>query len=352
MTTYNTNAPWGPMAGLSLLGGALGAFSLDDADNSLFTAFSVPQAGNLEKVGVCVTTLTGNPPAYNVSLVTIDANGDPTTTNYGGCSTETYDFTTAGWHWVTLGTAAAGTAGDVVAARIWPAGTPDVSNYVAIGYAGLSPSSLRVPHVATYTSGWLTPISAIGPAAIYAGGTVALPALTDVVSEYNADTTPDEVGVLFSAPFDCVCNGATWSIYPELGASSSFTVKLYNSADTLLASAVVNVAQLDMGVTSYILSCHWDGVSLTANASYRLTVLATSAYDVRLACAVCNEAASRAWWPEGERFQYTARTDGGAWTESTTKLPMLSPLLSSYSIESGSTPGTGSSAHSAGLLVG
>lgn len=355
MTTYTGNTLWGPLAGLSLRPQTAATFSMDDADNSIAAVFSVPADVTLAKIGAYVT-VTGNPPAYQAAFVTVDTSGNPTTTAYGSCVATEYDFTTTGWHWITLGTAAAGTAGDVIAARLWPssAGTADASNYVQVRLYNTNGYSDMLPHSVTGISSALPfdPASALSLGVMDSGGTVHLPAISDYTYDYDADSTPDEVGALFSLPFDATCNGAAIAIYPET-ADSNFTIKLYSGA-TELASVAMDASQLKAQGGYRVLRVYWDAVEMTMGSSYRLSVLATGTgvNDIVVPVATVNEAASREWFTEGARWQYTARADGGSWTESTTKLPMLGLLLSSYTTDGGSTPGAGSSAHSAGLLVG
>ena len=353
MTTVTSqNLLWGPVTGQPV-GYSPASMSLNDADNSVAMVLSVPRDGTIDKIGVNVTTLTGNPPAYNVGLVTVDTGGYPTTTAYGGGAITENDFTGTGWTWVTLGTAAVGTAGDIVAARVWPnltAGTPNASNYAAVSRYP-TPGQWKHPQTFYYTTGWLR-YTALSVGIMYSDGSICLPSITSGHVSYDTGSDPDEIGVLFQVPFACVCVGAVIYIMPE-AAAADFTITLYNAANDVLATITADQSQtLQSSTSPLLLPVYWDAVTLAADTDYRLTVLPTSTSNVSLSVVTVNEVASRSWWPEGARWQQTGRTDAGAWTETTTKLPMLGVILSSFDLPTAGTAAGTATGWAGGMMIG
>src|SRR3990172_12657248 len=119
---FSSNIPLGPIAEHpwnSITGGSLTVLSLNDSDNSVAWVFSIPKSGIITHVGLKAQSMGGNPPNYNVGLVTIGNDGIPTTTAYSDRRIASYDFTATGWHWIELPDSATATAGDIVGLRIW-----------------------------------------------------------------------------------------------------------------------------------------------------------------------------------------------------------------------------------------
>lgn len=111
------NLIFGPAIALNgIYAGDLSAATLNDTNNAEALIIQVPKDGSITKIGLNVFNITGNPPAYNFALTTVDSGtGYPTQTAYGGSSIESEDFTTTGWKWVDLTTPATATKGNFVA---------------------------------------------------------------------------------------------------------------------------------------------------------------------------------------------------------------------------------------------
>jgi len=332
MPAYNTNLMWGPASVGWRVPQVTTAndYHLDDADDSIATAFIVPKDGTIDRIGCYVRALVGNPPEYNVGLMVVtNATGFPdTTTNYGGSATEGYDFAATGWVWITLTTPAVVAAGDYVAACVWPGVVaPDGGNYVAVewydGAGGGWQADMRYWLYAAAWSGsygWAV-------AAMYDDGEVAIPAIVgNTYATIHTGTAPDEIGCRFTVPFNCTCVGASVGINPA--ANADFDVCLYDAADVLLGSNAVDVSERQAN-SYYTHVVQWDAVNLTAGATYRVTILPTTANNGYALAFTLNELASRYWWPEGRRWQQTERTDAGAWTDTPLKLAMLALNLTS-----------------------
>ncbi len=321
------NLVWGPAAqGIAVGNGSdttlTAGNTLNDADNKAALVFTAPKTTNVTKIGFNISTFVGTPPAFNVGLVTVDATGAPTVTGYAGSSATSYTPTGTGWVWVTLVAPVALTAGDTLAAQIWPGATPpDVSNYIRLVTKAYL-ISFQLPMSAYYTTGWLTEAGWSTLSAYYSDGTiVGLPITAVNEANISTATTPDEVGDLFQVPVGMTVGGVRFT-WPGAAASAPFTLVLYDAANTVLAT--VTCADEDMWFgsnTTRQLDAYFDTpVTLAADTNYRLVWKPTSTSTVRYGGFTFESAASRSAVYEGSRWQHTQRTDAGAWAEDTTKL--------------------------------
>jgi len=346
MPVYSSlQLPWGPLSGPGIDDG-YEELAMRDANRMISIVFMCPKDGTINKVGCYCAQVAGNPPAYNIGLVTVDANGQPTANPAGGSAIETYDFVAAGWVWVTLTTPATVNAGDVVAARVWPGiSPPDVDNYAKniVSLATDRPTAL--PRHRTFDTDYWSPF---GLSAMYDDGEVVAPAYDTLTMSVNVNTgtTPDEVGDRFQVPFDCECYGALLLVY--LGAAASdYNVKLYTDAGDLLKSVSLDQSQAQSSRNDLV-KVQWDPQALVAGTWYRLCICPTSANSLYPRQLTVNETASRNWWPEGERWYKCYRTDGGAFTDDDTAIMMLALLLDEITIGDGGGAGGGSY----GMIVG
>lgn len=309
---------WGPAA-IGPLNAATSAYSgqaLSDADNAVAWAFNVPKDGSITEVGYLVTARTGTNPAYNVGIVTLGTAGEATTSAYGGSAITASTPTGTGWVWVTLSTPATANAGDWAAVHIYPSGTaPDASNNVAVEYIGIADGGIGM----RYTTGWAYEDAGNAMAVKYSGGEIYGYALSTNTGflQTNTGTTPDETGCKFQLPATMACTGAR-VCYPRSGLAGAFDVILYSAADAVLASA--SVTDKDFADNSDYANVFWDSVSLSAATDYRLIVKPTSASNVYMVKWTFESATARAYLPEGASWQWTERTDAGAWTDTATAI--------------------------------
>ena len=309
---------------------------LNDADNAIALVFHVPKNGTLNRVGIYIAAITGNPPAYNVAFVTVSSAGAPTTTLYGGSAIESYDFTATGWVWITLATPATATKGDLVAVHIWPGATiPDGTNYIStrltqIPYEG----SGSIPRQTRYTTSWLNTYGWVSTmVARYSDGEIAagIGLITGLYSEYiHVDTSPDEIGCAFTVPYNVTCDGARLA-HENSGSATVWEVRLYDSdGSTVLRQ--VSVTDMDQ-VINYSPSLNYDAmwapVNLVSGQTYRLTIRPTGTGVTRALALgqftfdTTDAELLRALLPEGARWQRTERTDLGTWTQTATKAPYM-----------------------------
>lgn len=335
MTTVKTL--WGPAAiGVANVTNAPTTQALNDADNSVAWTFNVPADGSITDVGLLLTAETGTSPAYNVGIVTVGTDGAPTSTAYGGSAVTSAQWTSAGWKWVPLSTAATANAGDWAAVRVYPGGSaPDGSNNVTVATTNVADGGLGYVYVVAWTGGAM----GIPMAVKYATGAIYGFALSSntVNLTYNSGSTPDEAGCKFQVPAAMACSGAKVGIYRSgYGSAATVDVVLYSAADAVLASATVG--DKDYVDTSDYVNVFWDSVNLTANTDYRLIVKPTTGTNGNVTVAQWSfeSAAAMAMFPEGTRWQWTQRTDAGAWTDTSTAITYAALWVSDITFVQGS----------------
>lgn len=139
------------------------------------------------------------------------------------------------------------------------------------------------------------------------------------VSAYNqigplaSDTTPDEIGIVLVPEVTIQVSGV-W----VLGGDTNAQIRVYNSSDTVLASQLTGFhgGTNTNGEYRY----HFFGpVTLTASNTYRITyTYLDSASQTRMFEIQVPEAAAMDQYPMGTASYRTERTNGGAWTDTTT----------------------------------
>jgi hypothetical protein len=339
VTTANTL--YGPAAigNLVAQSSALSTLALSDSDNSVAWTFPIRDAGSITHVGFLVVTINGTPPDYQAGIVTLDSSGNPTGTAYGGSAVTAFT-PSAGWTWIELSTPATAVAGDFVAVRVWPtASAPDGSNHITICRQPFAGYGIAM----NYTTSWSPLAGASGaPMAVkYSGGAVFGSALTSttVHVQLRSDTTPDEAGCKFQLPAAMTVRGAQIGIDTSWGTSATADVVLYNSANTVLATTTIGDKDYVDG-SAYV-NVWFAPVSLAAATDYRLVVKPTVAGaggSVNIQRYQFENAAAVAAWPPGDGlWQYTYRTDAGAWTDVATDLPYMGLWASDITFSGGTS---------------
>lgn len=333
---------WGPITGITQLSISMTLTQqLNDADNSAALICQVEKDGTIDHVGVYITALVGNPSAYNVGLVTVDASGLPTTSAYGSSAIESYDFTATGWHDVTLATPATASAGDVFAIRVWPTGSaPDGSNNVTVRICegSSSLSGLRLPQGARYTTSWAKlPVAVPSMSYRYSDEAWALTVASDILAgtPFDSADSPDEYGATFTVPFACTCFGLRVCVTPP-SAGNTWTATLYDGDGSPAATV-----DSDLDTNSSFFDVFFDGVSLTADTTYRIGITNSSASaTMRVNRISVAAAATRAGWIEGADWQGADRADAGAWTDRDTIIPIMGLWLSDITTAGGGIAGS------------
>jgi hypothetical protein len=289
--------------------------SLNDADNAVGTVFFAPKDGTVDRVGFFVPLMAGSPPAYNVGLVTVGADGYPTSTAAAGSALASFTPVSAGWQWVTLPTAGVVSRGQAVAVHIWPGSVaPDSSNYISVCRGSFTEGPFSVYS----TSSFLPTYGATLMALSYDDGDVCGYALSshDVGLTVTASTTPDEIGVKFSLPFDATLVGVLPRFNRSaLGSAAQVQLKVYDAGGTLLDS--LDIVDKDYLDAAEAVTLPVANVPLTKDTVYRLTFLATVSTNGAIPYYkfVFESAAAKAYVPWASNFMFTERADGGVWTD-------------------------------------
>lgn len=318
--------------GLAILAGAATG-TIDATGEKFGMVFRVPKTGTISKVGF----LTGNvatSQTLKVGLYTVATDGTPNTAAYGSmvAGTQTSPSTSTAYT-VTLGTPATATQGDVVAAVV--EFNVSVGNLVITALtsngAPLSTSSytlLRAGGGPTWSKNTSSPVLWLE----YNDGTYyyvpyCYPATTLTNYTITNATSPDEVGVKFQVPFACRLSGLVAPL--RITSSADFTVKVYDGSNNVQTSVAVLAAQT-LGsslnfVTAQILLP--TSVSLAANTTYRMTILATTANNTTQLFTITAPSAAAMDAFANQTWVSTNRSAGGAWTDGTTEMPLMMLLL-------------------------
>jgi hypothetical protein len=148
-------------------------------------------------------------------------------------------------------------------------------------------------------------------------------------------STPDELGFKFRVPFACECVGIVMG-----GGVTDGVAGIEDGAGNPVSTPVGALWEADVGNTG-ARSFYFEhaAVSLAANTDYYMvwkpggTSLTNYSWDVE-------DAAARAGLPWGVTSSFNTRTDGGSWTEDTTKTMIASLIISG--IDNGAGGGGGS----------
>jgi hypothetical protein len=208
----------------------------------------------------------------------------------------------------------------------WVAGNISLSSRATVNVAGTSSES----YCTHFTAAWVRSVSALPRMALeYSDGTYeaipyVCPAVAGIATEtYGTGTTPDERGLIFQLPFAAKVGG----FWVAINRAAAFDIKLYDSdGSTVLESQSFAAASAG---TVLIMHTYFDSeITLSKDTSYRMTVLPTTATTVSLMVGSYSVAAVLDALPGGQECHYTSRTDAGAWTEATTKRPLMGLILS------------------------
>ena len=317
------------------------AILLDAAADRIAMHFRAPKAGNLNKIGFLLGTVT-----TGETLLAGFQDVDITTGNPDGTFDQSGTVAVADtddnlWKEVTTSTTRTVAVDDVVAAVIqynaFVAGSLNIQAY--------TPGARATFNNSTYIDNNLTgsyaksssnyPIISIG----YDDGTYAfLPGAYPYTSRsstaFNNTSSPDEKCLIFSFPFACEISGLWFGLLAAAGGD--FACDLYDmtsSSDTTDRAALATSATVDSDITIeasgaaahvYFSSPQ----TLTKDAYYRAAIRPTGASNITAYSINLDAAALRAAWPYGTSCSYSDRTDlTGTWAAATTTSLLLAGVI-------------------------
>lgn len=170
------------------------------------------------------------------------------------------------------------------------------------------------------------------------------PIATCATETYNSGSTPDERGLIFQVPAALRACGA-WLL---LNLTANLDVVLYDSDGTTPLATCTLDADISRNGQPNVRTVFFPAsVELAAATSYRLAVKPSSGSNVSIYTFTVGSAGVLDAIPGGQTWHYTARTDAGAWSETTTTRPWIGLLIDG--VETG---GGGGGAGGAGLPAG
>ena len=144
------------------------------------------------------------------------------------------------------------------------------------------------------------------------------------LTAHHSGTTPDEYALKLVPLVNCKVNGF-WAWASGDGESS---VVLYDSASSTLASATLDNPGDWRDTSMRHLVGALAETTLTAGQTYRLALKPTSTTTVALRYADVNDATHLSSWGMGAGCCISSRTDGGSWSDTTTRIPMMGLRIS------------------------
>jgi len=317
-----------------------GNITINAVNDKFAFIFPVPKSGTLDKFECRIVTVGDNP---NNGLRFSFQNISATSPDPDGTQDQFRDMTgtiTTGWKVPGLLTSD-GTDGGVkrtVVAGDLLCCVVEFVSFVAgdsVTFAQLTNGGVSIPnnlYVNSAATGTYVPNTSNSPcvALLYDDGTYAQfnficwPVIAIEEATFNSGSTPDEKGGKFTLPAEMQTVGF-WMI---ADIDSVADVVLYDSVD-----GVIDTFSLDPDLRSLtataVFAGYWPGGphTLTAGATYRIVLKPTSGSNVILNILQLAGAAYRACLPLGTDWQYTNRTNAGAWSDDTTRLPSFGLLI-------------------------
>ena len=159
-------------------------------------------------------------------------------------------------------------------------------------------------------------------------------------------STPDELGLKFQVPFKCKVSGIQSG-----GPASDATLSLENAGGSVLGTAATPLMDPDTSPNNPRLT--WfehAAVELDADTNYYIVWSPTHPTTTRSMYSYnLTDASHRAGLAWGVTSSYNERTDGGAWSEDTTKTMLMALMISA--VDDGAGGGGGSCALANGTAV-
>lgn len=211
------------------------------------------------------------------------------------------------------------------------------SDSVAVYQAG---NTIFSDGPALFTASWATNNGLNGLVFEFADGEVGVlgPSLplsaATVTLNLSSSTTPDEVALKFTPTFACKVDGL-WAAITQ-GAGADMDLVLYQGT-TALQTASVDSNTTKSTSAPAIVEVPIPETTLTAGTAYYVAAKPTTTNQITARFADITSTAVMACLPCGAAAFYSARTDAGSWSDTTTRYPMLGVRLSA--VDNGASAG-------------
>ena len=303
---------------------------IDAANEKSGGILQIPFTGTLSKIGWRTGTVTTGA-TVDVRVETVDpATGLPSGTLFGTNSNADQVVDAADdntWFVTTLTTGPSVTKGDMIAIVIANPGASfgDMQISCIQGEGGITYGLL-------FTTSWAKTVNR-GPVNYleYSDGSIhSMPMFiapfTNFVSlTFNNNSTPDEIGIIFQFPFPFRVTG----FWARVDVDSLVDVKLYDSDGSTVLQSFTLDPDIRRANTVIDYRMFFSGESsLKADTNYRITVTPTG--SMRFQEYTLDKATAMDALMGGQNVHKTERTDGGSWTETTTKRPRIGLMVDGF----------------------
>lgn len=305
---------------------------LNAADEKAGFIFQIPKAGVIAKVGWLTGTVTTGAD-IDVRMETIvAANRFPTGTLIaaGANGVQTVlDADDNKWFMTPLGTPPTVTEGQLLAVVLHMENASPGNLNIAIGQSVTF--ILNMPYVVTALPGFVTKQAQSLMVLEYDDGSYAAIEghrvdKANAESNFNLNSTPDEKALKFKLPFPVELSGLFGLM--ELDGLCDFV--LYEADDTILETLVWD-SHRRLFTQQWAFFRFTQTHSLAKDTVFRLSMKPSTTTNVRTPVLETDTAAIMGAMPGGADFSYSERTNGGAWTDVTTKRPTISLYCTGFS---------------------
>lgn len=293
--------------------------------------------GTISKIGFRTATVTTGA-TVDVRLETVDnTTGNPTGTLWAtntNVSQVIADADDNVWFTTTLTAGAAVTKNDVIALVVVnPSVSPGNLNLSDARNNPMLVGEMEFPYTARFQASAWTRQNNVSPTYYieYSDGSTVptglFPASAVTATAFNNGSTPDERGIIFQLPFPITVAG----FFGTFDTDGDQDVVLYDSDGTTALQTLSLDKDIRGSTTAGTPGFRWHlfptTSALTANTNYRLVIKPTSVTSVRSVEFTVDTASFMDAFDGGQNVYLTTRTDGGAWTQTTTQRSSISLLI-------------------------
>lgn len=312
---------------------AYDTMTIDASGELAAFVFRVPKSGNIDRISFTTHAVTTSE-TLSVGIYNLDGSGNPDTASaYGSMVAGTKTSPAAhAMYEVTLGTAATATVGNYVAVVIGFSST--VGNLVI--RRGTTGTFKAGAYSASYASSTWTKSSRQPMLSVrYDDGTYwnvgNCPALLYEQVDFNSNSTPDERALYVTMPFDVTAVG----IYAYMDADNAMDAVLYDTDGTTALQTVAVTPVARESATEGWTIFPFTGTVLSSGGTYRAAIKPTSTSTITYFGQTALSAAHLATMAWGANACLSTRANAGAWTEATTKMPMIGLMVTAVDIGAG-----------------